>query len=95
MVVVNLWPKPGCVDDVVAIVERELGEIRQASGCEVYDLYRAVDDRVVLIERWSSRKHWQAHFATPAIERLKRDLTPVLERPAERVEMYLASPAEE
>ena len=30
------------------------------------------------------------HFDTPAIERLKRDLTPLLSQPAERVEMYEA-----
>ena len=61
-----------------------------APGCELYDLYRAVDNRVVLIEHWSSRDAWQAHFDTPAIERLKRDLTPLLSQPAERVEMYEA-----
>lgn len=87
-VIVTLSPKPGCVDQVEQIVAREIPEIRQATGCEVYDLYRSVDDEVILIERWSSRDTWQAHFDTPAIERLKEELTPLLAKPAERVEMY-------
>jgi len=87
-VIVTLSPKQGCVDEVEQIVAREIAEIRQATGCEVYDLYRSVDDEVILIERWSSRDTWQAHFDTPAISRLKNELTPLLAKPAERVEMY-------
>lgn len=89
-VVVTLKPQPGCVEQVAAIVAREIPEIRQATGCEVYDLYRSVDDEVILIERWSSRETWQAHFDTAAIARLKEELTPLLAEPAQRVEMYPA-----
>jgi quinol monooxygenase YgiN len=87
-VVVTLEPLPGCADQVEAVVSRECDEIRSAAGCERYELYRAVDDSVVLIERWSTREHWQAHFDVPAIARLKRDLTPLLAAPATRLEMY-------
>ena len=88
VVVVTLWPKPGDGEQVASIIEAELDEIRRTPGCEIYDLYRGVDGRVVLIEQWSTREAWQDHFDTPAIGRLKRDLTPLLERPAERVELY-------
>ena len=87
-VVVTLEPLPGCADEVQTVVARELEEIRGAAGCEAYELYRAVDDTVWLIERWSSREDWQAHFDQPAIARLKRDLTPLLAAAATRREMY-------
>lgn len=89
-VVVSLEPLPGCADQVEAVVARELKEIRGAAGCELYELYRAVDDTVVLIERWATRELWQAHFDEPAISRLKRELTPLLAAPATRREMYWA-----
>jgi quinol monooxygenase YgiN len=54
----------------------------------VYDLFRGVDDTVVLVERWANRDLWQRHFETSAILRLKTDLTPLLAVPAERREMY-------
>ncbi len=90
VVVVTLRPKPGCVDEVVSVINREIEEIRSSPGAQAYELYRGVDERVVLIEKWGSRGEWQAHFETPAIERLKRDLTPLLSEPAERAEMYPA-----
>ena len=68
----------------------EIDEIRRADGCELYDMYRRVDDTVVLVERWRDRDAWQAHFDTPAILRLKEALTPLLAKPAERWEMYPA-----
>ena len=91
-VVVTLWPQAGYVSQVEQIIAREIDEIRQAEGCELYELFIGVDGRVVLLERWSTREAWQAHFDTPAIERLKRDLTPLLSQPAERVEMYAPTP---
>ena len=68
----------------------EIDEIRRADGCELYDMYRRVDDTVVLVERWRDRDAWQAHFDTEAIVRLKDALTPLLAKPAERWEMYPA-----
>jgi quinol monooxygenase YgiN len=89
-VIVTLTPRLGCVEEVLTVVSRELEEIRGTEGCEVYDLFRAVDDTVVLVEKWSDRDSWQRHFGVPAILRLKTDLTPLLEVPAERRELYAA-----
>ena len=87
-VVVCLTPLPGQSDAVVAAMSAEIDEIRMADGCELYEMYRRVDDVVVLIERWRDREAWQAHFETDAIVRLKQALTPLLAKPAERWEMY-------
>lgn len=90
-VIVTLTPLPGQTQAVVDTVVAELEHIRQAPGCELYDLFTSVSDTVVLIERWSTRELWQAHFDTPPIVRLKQRLTPLLAQPAHREEMYLVS----
>ncbi len=89
-VIVTLTPLPNMADAVVDAVRTELPDIRQAEGCESYEIYRRVDDVVVLIETWSSRHTWQNHFETAAIGRLRATLTPLLAVPAERWETYPA-----
>ena len=89
-VIVTLTPLPTMADAVVHAVRTELPEIRTAQGCESYEIYRRVDDVVVLIETWSSRHTWQNHFDTAAIGRLRDTLTPLLAEPAERWETYPA-----
>ncbi len=87
-VIVVLTPLTGCTDDVIEAMNSEIEEIRRADGCELYDMFERVDGVVILIERWRDRESWQAHFDTPAINRLKEALTPLLAKPAERWEMY-------
>lgn len=89
-VVVCLTPRPGHGEAVLAALTLEIAEVRSSAGCELYDMYRRVDDTVVLVERWRDRDAWQAHFDTEAIVRLKDALTPLLAKPAERWEMYPA-----
>jgi len=89
-VIVTLTPLPNRADALVDAVRTELPDIRQAEGCESYEIYRRVDDVVVLIETWSSRHTWQNHFETAAIGRLRDTLTPLLAVPAERWETYPA-----
>jgi quinol monooxygenase YgiN len=45
----------------------------------------------MLLERWSSREDWQAHFDAPPILRLKAELAQRVELPVERLETYPAS----
>ena len=87
-VIVVLTPLPGRTDEVKAVMTGAIDEIRQADGCELYDMFERVDGAVILIERWRDREAWQAHFETDAIVRLKGALTPHLAIPAERWEMY-------
>ena len=90
LVIVELTPRLGQCDAVLAAMNAEIDEIRRADGCELYDMYKRVDDTVVLVERWRDRDAWQAHFDTQAIVRLKEALTPLLAKPAERWELYEA-----
>jgi quinol monooxygenase YgiN len=67
-----------------------LPTIRRIEGCEEYRLFDAVDGDVLLIEKWSSRERWRAHFEAPAILRLKAELADRVVVPVERLEMYEA-----
>lgn len=87
-VIVVLTPLTGRTNDVIDEMKAEIDEIREADGCELYDMFQRVDGAVILIKRWRDREAWQAHFETPAITRLKEALTPLLAAPAERWEMY-------
>jgi quinol monooxygenase YgiN len=75
---------------VRALILELLPDIRAIDGCDVYELFDAVDGDLMLYERWSSREHWQAHFDQPAIVRLKRELADKVELPVERLEAYPA-----
>ena len=87
-VIVALTPLSGNTEAVIAAMNAEIEKIRQADGCELYDMFQRIDGAVILIERWRDREAWKAHFETPAITRLKDALTPLLAEPAERWEMY-------
>ena len=89
-VVVRLTPLPGHAQFVRLLILELLPTIRRIEGCEEYRLYDAVDGDVLLIENWSSREHWRAHFEAPAILKLKAGLADRVVVPVERLEMYEA-----
>ena len=89
-VVVRLTPLPGHAQFVRSLILELLPTIRRIEGCEEYRLFDAVDGDVLLIEKWSSRERWRAHFEAPAILRLKAELADRVVVPVERLEMYEA-----
>ena len=66
--------KPGMcqafVDEIVA--RGILGKIRAEDGCIAYDYYASEDDidRLMLIEKWESAAHQEAHMAQPHMQEL-------------------------
>jgi len=91
-VIVYLAPLPGHYDDVVALLDQVLPEIRGGRGCLRYDVFEEAGGRIVLIEEWESREHWQAHFSWDPILVLKRELALWVEMPVSRREMYERNP---
>ncbi|MBQ6818311.1 MAG: antibiotic biosynthesis monooxygenase [Clostridia bacterium] len=47
--------------------------IRKEDGCICYDYYFAEQDpnQLLLVERWESKAHQQAHIATPHMDALR------------------------
>lgn len=66
--------KPGkrqaFVDEVVA--RGIIDKIRAEDGCITYDYYVSEDDidRLMLIEKWESAAHQEAHMAQPHMQEL-------------------------
>lgn len=89
-VFVRLKPLPGQAQVTRSLILERLAQLRAIEGCEVYDLFDAVDGDLMLYERWSTREHWQAHFEHPAIIALKAELADKVELPVERLEAYAA-----
>jgi len=87
-VIVPLTPLDGHFDTVMRVLDEVLADIRQGEGCLRYDVREEVSGRIVLIEEWESRDHWQAHFDWKPIQRLKRELADKVTMPVERWEMY-------
>ena len=87
-VIVPLTPLAGHYDTVLGIVDEVIADIRQGPGCLRYEVWEEVSGRIVLIEEWESRDHWQAHFDWEPILRLKRELADKVILPVERWEMY-------
>jgi quinol monooxygenase YgiN len=90
-VFVRLSPLPGQREFTRSLISELLPDIRALQGCEVYDLFDEVGGDLMLLERWSSREDWQAHFDAPPILRLKAELAQRVELPVERLETYPAS----
>ncbi len=89
-VFVRLTPLPGKREFARALILELLPDIRSLEGCEEYRLFDAVDDDLMLYERFATREHWQAHFDSPPIVRLKEELADAVELPVERLETYEA-----
>ena len=85
-----MTPLPGKREFARALILELIPEIRALDGCEEYRLFDAVDGDLMLYERFTTREHWQAHFAAPAIIRLKAELADAVVLPVERLEAYEA-----
>lgn len=51
-------------DEVLALARTMVAETLKEPGCEFYDLVVAEDepDTWLMLEKWSSRDHWNAHM---------------------------------
>jgi quinol monooxygenase YgiN len=55
---------PGRVDELIALFAEVLPDTRAYNGCEGVGVHRDQDapDRLVLVERWMSRSHYETYF---------------------------------
>lgn len=56
---------PGKTEEMVALMTEILPDTRTFDGCEGVVMHRDQDapERVILIEQWASRGHFEAYFA--------------------------------
>ena len=85
IVVATIKPKPEYRDDVIAAMKSTIEQVHDEDGCELYALH-AGDDRLVMIERWTSPEALQAHSQdSPGLQQLNQALKGKLEGPLDVV----------
>jgi quinol monooxygenase YgiN len=73
VVVATVFPAPGRADDVRAALLRAIPRVHAEEGCEIYALHES-DDRLVLVEKWTSSNALATHAAAEALADLRREL---------------------
>jgi quinol monooxygenase YgiN len=82
-VVATIFPTPDGRADVVAAFEAAVARVHvEDEGCELYALHEG-DDRLVMIEKWTSPEALDAHARGPALVELNGRLDGLLVRPTE------------
>ncbi|MQA03779.1 MAG: antibiotic biosynthesis monooxygenase [Streptosporangiales bacterium] len=85
-VVATIWPKAEHRQAVVDVFRAVVPKVHEEDGCELYALHEA-DDRLVLVEQWTSGDALQAHLDGPTIVELNAGLNGRTERQADVVIM--------
>lgn len=70
---VQLPIKDGKADEFEAVAGPALARVKaEDSGCEMYDLFRSVDDdtRFVMVESWATEADLEAHKTTAAMKEI-------------------------
>jgi|SRR6516162_8752177 quinol monooxygenase YgiN len=75
--VVTIHPKPGKLDEVVDMFKEEIPIVHDQPGCELFALHKT-DDRVVLIEIWSSDETMRANANRPDLPAFSKRLADVV-----------------
>jgi quinol monooxygenase YgiN len=66
VVVATITPLPGHADEVIAAFAETIPLVHAEDGCELYALHRA-EDRLIMIEKWSSREALGTHSKGAAL----------------------------
>lgn len=78
-------PKAEGAGSVRAFLDSMMAATREEEGCEMYDLVVGDDDPFtwLMIEKWSSREHWDAHMLTAHVAKGNAALADLLREPTE------------
>ena len=72
---VQLQIQPGKNADFESAASAAIGRVKaDDAGCEMYDLFRSVDDdtRYVMVESWASQENLDAHGKSPAMAEMAK-----------------------
>jgi quinol monooxygenase YgiN len=74
VVIATIMPADGFRDEVIAAFERAIPPVHaNDDGCELYALHEA-DDRLVMVEKWSSQDALDAHGQNATLATLGREI---------------------
>jgi quinol monooxygenase YgiN len=67
--IATIYPAAQHRVEVLAALEVLMVASQAESGCEMYDLVQGEGEEVwVMMEKWSSREHWDAHMTTAHVK---------------------------
>ena len=78
--VATIIPKPEHRAEVIAAFEEAIAAVHTEDGCEFYALHEG-EDRLVVIEKWSSMDAATVHSTAPALAKLGPSLAGKLAAP--------------
>lgn len=84
VVIATLWPKDERRDEVASILYECIPAVHMEDGCELYALHEA-DDRLVIVESWTSDEQLEAHRDGEVLADLDARLDSLMQRPADIV----------
>jgi quinol monooxygenase YgiN len=84
VVVATILPLPQHRREVLAAFQAAVEQVHTEEGCQLYALHQA-DDRLVMVERWTSAEALAAHSNGPALARLGAELAGRLAGPPDVV----------
>ena len=87
VVVATIVPLAEHRDEVIAAFKETIEQVHGEDGCELYALHQA-DDRLVMIERWTSQEALDTHSKAAALAALNPKLAGKVAGPAEVVVLH-------
>lgn len=67
--IATIYPAAQHKTEVLTALGALIAASRAESGCEMYDLVQGDGEEVwVMMEKWSSKDHWDAHMATDHVK---------------------------
>jgi quinol monooxygenase YgiN len=82
VVVATIKPLPEHRDEVIAAFAETIAQVHAEDGCELYALQQA-DDRLIMVEKWTSREALAAHSRGAALAALNPKVAGKVAGPSE------------
>ncbi len=84
VVIATVYPLPGKLDEVVAVIGSNVPRVHDEDGCLTYAVQRFSEpDRIVFVERWTTPAALAAHAAAPHMAETNGRLDGLLARSGE------------
>jgi quinol monooxygenase YgiN len=84
VVIAVLHPAPGRLREALEVVARNVPTVHREEGCLTYAVHTAADpDRIIFVERWTTREALAAHAAAPHMAATNDQLAPMLAAPTD------------
>src|SRR6201993_892980 len=82
IVVARVYPKPGCLQEVIGVYARIVPLVYQEPGCELFALHTD-GETVFVVEKWATPAGLQGHAAGPAYAQIRAGISDLVDHAAD------------